>query len=79
MSIAELKENFHRIIDETENSELLESYYYMLKFETDPENVKAIERIEQSDEFKKDMEMSLEQIESGKVIPHEEIRKRMHT
>lgn len=78
MSISELKENFHRIIDETENTEILESYYNMLKFETDPENVKAIERIEKSEKFKNDMEISLKQIETGNVIPHEEVRKRMH-
>ncbi len=77
MSIAELKENFHKIIDETENSEILESYYYMLKFETDPKNIAAIERIEKSDKFKKEIETSLKQIEEGKVIPHEEMKKRM--
>jgi len=44
----------------------------MLKFETDPENVKVIERIEQSEKFKKDIEISREQIKNGQVIPHEE-------
>ncbi len=77
MSIAELKENFHKIIDETENSEILESYYYMLKFETDPKNIAAIERIEKSEKFKKEIETSLKQIEEGKVIPHEEMKKRL--
>lgn len=78
MSIAELKENFHKIIDETQDKEILESYYNMLKFETDPENMRAIERIEKSEKFKKEIEISLKQIEEGKVIPHEEMKKRMY-
>lgn len=78
MSITELKENFHKIIDETQNTEILASYYNMLKFETSPENLKSIEKIERSEKFKKEIELSREQIKNGQVIPHEEMRKRMH-
>ena len=49
----------------------------MLKFETDPKNIAAIERIEKSEKFKKEIETSLKQIEEGKVIPHEEMKKRL--
>lgn len=77
MSIEELRKNFHRIIDETQNTEILENYYNMIVFETNPENIQAIERIEKSEKFKKEIEISREQIKNGQVIPHEEMKKRM--
>jgi len=78
MSIAELKEEFHKLVDSTTNEELLENYFRMMKFESDPENLSAIEKIEKSEKFKKEIELSLKQIEEGKVISHEEMKKRMY-
>jgi len=73
MSIAELKENIHKKVDETNDEELLESYLQMMN----SENITAIERIEKSDKFKKEIEISREQIKNGQVISHDEMKKRM--
>ncbi len=73
MSIAELKNEIYKIIDRTNDEEVLENYLEIMN----SENITTIERIEKSEKFKKEIETSREQIKNGQVIPHEEMKKRM--
>jgi len=76
MSIAELKENICSIVEQMENPQQLEMVLEELNI-INSADFKKIEEIENSEEFKRDIEESLAQIERGEVIPNEVIMKKL--
>lgn len=77
MSIAELKQKMYSRIGEINDEKFLQEKLHEL-MEYSSEDLEAIERIEKSEKFRREIETSLKQIEEGKVIPHEEMKKRMY-
>lgn len=71
MSVQELKNQLHKAIDETEDEALLQHVYSVLKGMDEAEWNKL------PDSVKESIELSLQKVEAGKVLSHEEAQKRI--
>lgn len=71
MSIEELKNELHKAIEETADEALLLHMYTLVKLPDEEEWDKL------PDSVKESIVLSLQKVEAGKVIPHQEVRKRI--
>jgi predicted transcriptional regulator len=71
MSIHELKNQLHKAIDNIADETLLQYIYAIVQGPGEEEWDKMPESVKEL------IELSMQKVEAGKVIPHEEVRKRI--
>lgn len=72
MGTTQLKSTLHQLIDDSKNSKLLSVVYELLA--SDHKNVNSLDWYDSlSDVQKEEIEKALEELQSGKGIPHETV------
>ena len=70
MSVLELKDQFHQIIEETDDYEFLQNSYTMFLAHQQKKDILDLLNVKQ----KADLYEAIGQIEEGKVVSHQKVR-----
>jgi predicted transcriptional regulator len=73
---AEIKVGLHKMIDQIEDSNILQAVYVILEREKQRQGIEGDFYDDLQPSLQKSIEKGLAEIRSGQTIPHEEVRKR---